>query len=1494
LIAQTIAAVSLPCCLRRRLWVGARPYLYLLAPYLVYLLPLLLGYSWNTLGGVNVLNPPEGYGGRMPAFPITAEPWGASVVNLPFDARIRAYVGWRELPLWNPYQGLGQTFLAQGDGNPFFPPAILRAFLPDAGRVLLTLAMMYASACALYRLLRNLGIDELPAVFGGVALSLSGAFSLHLARPNLADQTALFAVLLWAVERAIARPNVLRLQLLAAVTFLHTIAGFIQIAFVSMLVATGCAVLMSFLTVRSFWPAALRMATVGIAIALGVGLAGFSILPTLEAMREDFAKNTNLVWTLPPFQATHIVMFFAPAAYGYPFQSLRVIQGQTFFPVDWDNLFAFAGALVLLVSLIGVCSLRRFAQPHRLLFLYFLGSAALLFARYLSIPPFDTIDMLPVFSSQTRKHANESIVVALVIAAAISAQYLRHWSWRAVGLAIAGVLTIIIMLLARSLVYISYSKGRLLPVFTEGYVPFLIATVAILCFAAAAVVVARWQVTRAPSAVLVGLLLAQVAELAFFVPLGRGDATVVYLRLLATSVLFLGAFLLMLARRPYGPMSASIAAATAVIVLVQVVQLPGPGLSQQFEAGQPPRFLNWLQEHSGDTYRTFGIFPDFSSLGQVQDLSVVGPLAPRSFLEFVNLTSSSELAATYRGSTEFMLAGRREFDLHTYCDRRSIFDWLGVRYLVLDRSFFGHQGRQDHEVLMNTGSGFTVAYADERVQIVESATARPKAEFVTAVRPLPNQAAVLTSLRRNPARIDGPPLVEAADGPWSLPRSGSPPTDTNLQMLEYRPNRVSIAFQASAPGLLVLKDAYAPGWQALLDGAPTPVVRVNGMVRGVRVPHAGNHHVVLEYRPDGFRLGTIVSFVCLVGGSAILAALAFARSTAARTLALAAGVALMAVVGVGTLRAFLPATSGLTSQHVVPDGVEVTALTPEQRQVRVRKLSEIGSPEHMSEDVIVVDPGAYVLAADGQLLLAGTDGTLKPVTAAEGRQIAIEDTAGLQGVAQFDGSHWQTVSGTAAARPAAAASSQAAFPDRTSTLSLQSNFALGRPARQSSSAPLGAAEYAVDGHAPTEYPGRTTASTQSELFAWWEVDLGQQRPIATIEIAPPQNLAQHGPAYLMISSSPLPAGQDPVMLATRPGVITRPLLTLQHSQRPIIEEISAEGRYVRIQLGGQGALHLGEVRVWSDPLPPVEAPAADGSWRNAAGAVGVQARQSSTRDQHYAALAIDGNLAEATLAGTTDQPDAWWEVDLGQAMPIRALKIWNRTDCCQDDREMYVMASEAPFISTRLQAAGQPGVKNVRIAGPAHTTLTVPLDTVARYVRVQMRGSGTLNLGEVQVWTAAPAAVAVTPSNLQNLTLGRSARQSSTGGDLNAERAVDGVTNGDARQASVSQTDADPGSWWEVDLGAVQQIERIDLFNRTDCCGERLREFFVLVSNERLHGTELSRFLHTPGVAAYYVPGPVGEQISLPVDGRGRYVRVQLARSDYLALAEVQVWGPGR
>jgi hypothetical protein len=101
------------------------------------------------------------------------------------------------------------------------------------------------------------------------------------------------------------------------------------------------------------------------------------------------------------------------------------------------------------------------------------------------------------------------------------------------------------------------------------------------------------------------------------------------------------------------------------------------------------------------------------------------------------------------------------------------------------------------------------------------------------------------------------------------------------------------------------------------------------------------------------------------------------------------------------------------------------------------------------------------------------------------------------------------------------------------------------------------------------------------------------------------------------------------------------------------------------------------------------------------------------------------------------------------------------------------------------------------------------------------------------------------------------AKQSSEASAGTPGCAIDGNTGGAYPQGSVTDTQAERDVWWEVDLGEACPIERIVIWNRTDCCEDRLQGFTVQLLDKplSLRSVEISILERIPGSAW---PGHVG------------------------------------
>lgn len=166
------------------------------------------------------------------------------------------------------------------------------------------------------------------------------------------------------------------------------------------------------------------------------------------------------------------------------------------------------------------------------------------------------------------------------------------------------------------------------------------------------------------------------------------------------------------------------------------------------------------------------------------------------------------------------------------------------------------------------------------------------------------------------------------------------------------------------------------------------------------------------------------------------------------------------------------------------------------------------------------------------------------------------------------------------------------------------------------------------------------------------------------------------------------------------------------------------------------------------------------------------------------------------------------------------------------------------------------------------------------------------------VVTPAPEPTPVvtpTPTFAVNLALSKTATQSSTDFNGEAARAVDGNTDGAYRNNSITHTEVETQPWWQVDLGAVEYLSHINIFNRTDnCCSNRLSDFYLLVSKSAFESSDLNETISQTGVVSYYFGSVINESATFEVEFDARYVRVQLLGSENpLSLAEVEIMSDG-
>jgi hypothetical protein len=165
--------------------------------------------------------------------------------------------------------------------------------------------------------------------------------------------------------------------------------------------------------------------------------------------------------------------------------------------------------------------------------------------------------------------------------------------------------------------------------------------------------------------------------------------------------------------------------------------------------------------------------------------------------------------------------------------------------------------------------GLELVHPGPDARLYELEGAAPRATVVGAQRVAgsPDEALdAVTDPGFDPTRL----VVTEERLPGLAESEGAPAGSARIVRTEA--DRLEVVADAERDGLLVVSDAWFPGWTATVDGRPADVERVNYVFRGVRV-RAGTHVVEFAYRPLSWRVGWIVSLLALLGIAAAVAPL---------------------------------------------------------------------------------------------------------------------------------------------------------------------------------------------------------------------------------------------------------------------------------------------------------------------------------------------------------------------------------------------------------------------------------------------------------------------------------------------------------------------------------------------------------------------------------------------------------------------------------------------
>lgn len=245
--------------------------------------------------------------------------WGDIMLYfLPMVSFARHWLVQHLLPLWNPHTLFGQPYV----GNPqewlFYPSTLLLPLLnPALYLAWNTILHLWLGGVGMWLFLRVLGAGLRPALLGSTAWVLCGAFVPRAQFPSMFQAIALIGWLMWAVERAVQKPNLATGSMLSIVFALTWLAGHAQVAYMASLLA-GAWLLWQWYTARKNHR--ILVTFIG-GIAGGTMLSAAHWLPMLQLLQETPRFNLT-VWGADRFalRPEQVLLLLVPDLYGTPWR----------------------------------------------------------------------------------------------------------------------------------------------------------------------------------------------------------------------------------------------------------------------------------------------------------------------------------------------------------------------------------------------------------------------------------------------------------------------------------------------------------------------------------------------------------------------------------------------------------------------------------------------------------------------------------------------------------------------------------------------------------------------------------------------------------------------------------------------------------------------------------------------------------------------------------------------------------------------------------------------------------------------------------------------------------------------------------------------------------------------------------------------------------------------------------------------------------------------
>lgn len=706
-------------------------------------------------------------------------------------------------PLWNPLSFSGSPFFANFQSGILHPLTLLYFVLPTVLAWSLSVVVQpLLAAIFTYLFLRNLKLDKISSILGGIIYAFSG-FSIIWLEYNIHGHVAALVPLLFLLVDKFLEKKGWGL-VLSLVLAIQIFAGYPQVTLYSFFFLIFYFVYRLFGRRRETRKVIKKGASFALFLFLGVSLAAVQLIPGFELLRlsqrsvEGIPGGESLAFLPWP----QLMTFLAPDFFGNP------ATGNFWYKGDYTNTVGYAGLTSLALAMIGLLWAKR---KEKWLFL-FLAITILVYV--LPTPVAYLVRKLNFFAFGAA--ASTRAIAPLNFAFAVLASIGFDFIWQR-------------------------KSGKKIGLFK---IPFYILVV--LVGLAVGVFLARrvflsyelvfFNQEEALKAILTWTLNLKVSLRNLVLPFMLASALVILFWLMekinSLRKLFLLLIFLLLTFELF-----RFGWKYTTFTQKELIFPKTPVIDFLIHQEKPFRILG------GDVI-PMNMWSAFG-LESPAGYDAVYPLRYALFLNVLNSGQGGKLVSRYG-------------DIKRYDSR--LIDLINVKYvLALKRDEFNRVNREGNKMAPRFQlPKLKLVFEDKTVQVLENTTVYPRAFVVYEYQVETGEKEIINALL-DPKFVLRDKVVLEEVISQSL-KEGKVNQVAYSQKINGA-NEILVDHEGN--GLLFVSDSYYPGWKAFIDGKETKIYRANFTFRAVFVP-AGEHVVRFIYDPQSFKIGVGISVASLI------------------------------------------------------------------------------------------------------------------------------------------------------------------------------------------------------------------------------------------------------------------------------------------------------------------------------------------------------------------------------------------------------------------------------------------------------------------------------------------------------------------------------------------------------------------------------------------------------------------------------------------------------